>query len=122
EVILHLISHSRKTNQIDQIMDALAQVEGAYCLVILTDDKLIAVRDPNGFRPLALGKKDDAFLVASETCAFDIIGAEYIRDVEPGEVLIIDRNTIDTKEPTSLFLTPKPDSRTAQCIFEYVYF
>ncbi len=122
EVILHLIAHSKKKNQIDQIMDALAQVQGAFCLVILTDDKLIAVRDPNGFRPLALGKKDNAFLVASETCAFDIIGAEYIRDVEPGEVLIIDRNAIESQEPQSLFLTPKPGSRTAQCIFEYVYF
>jgi hypothetical protein len=67
-------------------MDALQQIEGAYCLVILTDDKLIAVRDPNGFRPLALGRIDGSYTVASETCAFDIIGAEYIRDVEPGEV------------------------------------
>jgi len=122
EVILHLISHSKTTNQMDQIMDALNQIEGAFCLVILTDDKLIAVRDPNGFRPLALGKKDDAFLIASETCAFDIIGAEYIRDVEPGEVLVIDRNTIETKEPKSYFIPQKPNSRTAQCIFEYVYF
>lgn len=122
EVILHLISHSKKTNQIDQILEAVQQVEGAFCLVILTDDKLIAVRDPNGFRPLAFGKKDGAYLVASETCAFDIIGAKYIRDVEPGEVLIIDRNTVETGEPKSFFLPKKPNSRTAQCIFEYVYF
>src|SRR5690606_32762196 len=78
ELILHLIAQSKEEDQMDQIMDALHQIEGAYCLVLLTDDKLIAVRDPNGFRPLALGKVDGKFVVASETCAFDIINAEYI--------------------------------------------
>ena len=107
ELILHLISHSRKENQIDQVLDALHQIEGAYCLVILTDDKLIAVRDPNGFRPLALGMKDGAFVVASETCGFDIINAEYIRDVEPGEVLIIDRNSDPSEPLKSYFLDAK---------------
>lgn len=122
ELILHLISHSRKENQIDQVMEALNQIEGAYCLVILTDDKLIAVRDPNGFRPLALGRIDGAYTVASETCAFDIINAEYIRDIEPGEVLIIDRNGSSDKALTSYFLNPIEDTDTSQCIFEYVYF
>src|SRR6056297_206391 len=122
ELILHLISHSREKNQMDQILDALGQIEGAYCLVILTDDKLIAVRDPNGFRPLCLGKIDGAYTVASETCAFDIIGAEYIRDVKPGEVVVIDRNAIDADEPRSYFLEPKTDTDSSQCIFEYVYF
>lgn len=122
ELILHLISHSREENQMDQIMDALSQIEGAYCLVILTDDKLIAVRDPNGFRPLALGIIDGAFTVASETCAFDIIGAEYIRDVEPGEVLVVDRDAAIEKEPKSYFLEAKEDTTISQCIFEYVYF
>jgi len=122
ELILHLISKSSKTDQIDQIMDALRQIEGAYCLVILTDDKLIAVRDPNGFRPLALGLIDGSYAVASETCAFDIIGAEYIRDVAPGEVLVIDRNSDREQEPTSLFLEKKHGTDTSQCIFEYVYF
>lgn len=122
ELILHLISHSRKEDQMDQIMDALSQIEGAYCLVILTDDKLIAVRDPNGFRPLALGMIDGAFTVASETCAFDIIGAEYIRDVEPGEVLVIDRDAAAEEEPKSYFLEAKEDTTISQCIFEYVYF
>ena len=89
EMILHLISHSKKETEIERILDAMHQIEGAYCLVILTDDKLIAVRDPNGFRPLALGTIDGAYVVASETCAFDIIGAEYIRDVAPGEVLVL---------------------------------
>lgn len=122
ELILHLISHSKENSQIDQILDALNQIEGAYCLVILTDDKLIAVRDPNGFRPLALGMIDGAYAVASETCAFDIIDAKYIRDVEPGEVLVIDRNAADNKEPVSYFLEPKAGTSTSQCIFEYVYF
>lgn len=122
ELILHLISHSREEDQMDQIMDALSQIEGAYCLVILTDDKLIAVRDPNGFRPLALGKIDGSYTVASETCAFDIIGAEYIRDVEPGEVLIIDREATEEQNPKSLRLEPKAGTKSSQCIFEYVYF
>ncbi len=122
ELILHLVAHSKKDTLIEQIVDALHQIEGAYCLAILTDDKLIAVRDPNGFRPLAFGKKDGAFMVASETCAFDINNAEYIRDVEPGEILIIDRNTIESGEPQSLFLDRKPGSEVSQCIFEYVYF
>lgn len=121
ELILHLISRSPKETVLEQIMDALGQIEGAYCLVILTDDHLIAVRDPNGFRPLALGKKDDAYLVASETCAFDIIEAEYVRDVEPGEVLIIDRK-VSEGEPKSQSLAPKNGTKTSQCIFEYVYF
>lgn len=122
ELILHLISHSDKETQIDQIMDALQQIEGAYCLVILTDDKLIAVRDPNGFRPLSLAKKDESWLVASETCAFDINNADYLRDVKPGEVVIIDRETLDSDEPRSLFLNRKPDTGVSQCIFEYIYF
>ena len=122
ELILHLISHSRKEKQIDQVLEALSLIEGAYCLVILTDDKLIAVRDPNGFRPLALGRIDGAYTVASETCAFDIINAEYIRDVEPGEVLVIDRKAVETGEPESFFMERKEGSETSQCIFEYVYF
>ena len=109
-------------NQLDQIMDALHQIEGAYCLVMLTDDALIAVRDPNGFRPLALGKVDGKFCVASETCAFDIINAEYIRDVEPGEVIIIDREAVKDDEPKSFKIAPKSGTDTSQCIFEYVYF
>lgn len=122
ELILHLISHSREQDQLDQILDALHQIEGAYCLVILTDDKLIAVRDPNGFRPLALGMIDGAYTVASETCAFDIIGAEYVRDIEPGEVIVIDREATGNREPKSFYLEPKPGTGSSQCIFEYVYF
>ncbi|MDX1673075.1 MAG: amidophosphoribosyltransferase, partial [Balneolaceae bacterium] len=122
ELILHLISQSQKDQQIDQILEALEQVEGAYSLVLLTDDKLIAVRDPNGFRPLALGKIDGSYCVASETCAFDIINAEYVRDIEPGEVLVVDRQTSTTGEPVSYHLEPEYGTDTSQCIFEFVYF
>jgi amidophosphoribosyltransferase len=122
ELILHLIARSRKTNQIDQILDALSHVEGAYCLVILTDENLIAVRDPNGFRPLALGRLGEAFVVASETCAFDMVGATYTRDVQPGEVVIINRNSLDKNDVESRFLSAKPGTPSSQCIFEYVYF
>ena len=122
ELILHLIAQSKYDDQMDQIMDALNQIEGAYCLVILTDDKLIAVRDPNGFRPLCLGKKDGAFCVTSESCALDINGAEYIRDIEPGEVLVIDHDADITNTPKSFHIAPKEGTSTSQCIFEYVYF
>ena len=122
ELILHLISHSQKETQLEQVLEALEQVEGAYSLVMLTDDKLIAVRDPNGFRPLCLGKVDGSYCVASETCAFDIIDAEYIRDVEPGEVLVIDQDADSTSEPDSYQLDAEYGTDTSQCIFEYVYF
>lgn len=122
ELILHLVSHSQKDTQIEQVLEALGQVEGAYSLVLLTDDKLIAVRDPNGFRPLALGKVDGSYCVASETCAFDIIDAEFIRDIEPGEVLVMDQDTGSDSEPESYHLEPEYGTDTSQCIFEYVYF
>jgi amidophosphoribosyltransferase len=122
ELILHLISHSQKESQLEQVLDALEQIEGAYSLVMLTDDKLIAVRDPNGFRPLALGKVNGSYCVASETCAFDIIDAEYIRDVEPGEVLVIDQDGGSDAEPKSYHLDAEYGTDTSQCIFEYVYF
>lgn len=129
EIILHLAARSKQTDQLMQIKEALEQVRGAYSLVILTDDNLIAARDPHGFRPLALGKlppKDegltgDAYIVASETCAFDIIGAEYVRDIQPGEMLVIDRHGVISGELKSYWL----QSGTAQphpCIFEYIYF
>lgn len=122
ELILHLISHSKEKTQLGQILEALRQIEGAYCLVILTDTKMIAVRDPNGFRPLALGTIDGSYAVASETCAFDIIGAEFMRDVEPGEVVVIDREATDNQALESYFLDAKEGTTSSQCIFEYVYF
>ncbi len=127
ELILHLIAQSRREKQLDQIIDALAQVEGGYALAILTDDSLVAIRDPNGFRPLALGRLniDDpdprsAYCVASETCAFDMIGATYVRDIEPGEILVIDREGCKR----GIFNSTKLSGRhgISQCIFEYIYF
>lgn len=122
ELILHLIAQSKETGQLNQIMDALHQIEGAYCLMLQTDDSLIAVRDPNGFRPLCLGKLDDAFVATSESCALDIIGATYLREIKPGEVLVIDKNSIGQSEPRSYFLPRKSGTDTAACIFEFVYF
>ncbi|MCI0706765.1 MAG: amidophosphoribosyltransferase [Ignavibacteriae bacterium] len=129
EAILHLAARSKETEQVLQIKDALEKVRGAYSLVILTDGGLIAARDPYGFRPLALGKlppKDgtqtgDAYVVASETCAFDIIGATYIRDVAPGEILVIDQQGVMSGELKSLWVNLKAD-KPHPCIFEYIYF
>jgi len=121
EVILHLIARSKEKDQIDQIRDALSQVRGAFSLVILTDNALIAARDHSGFRPLALGRKGETFLVSSETVGFDIIDAEYVRDVQPGEIVIIDDRARQTGEVTSIRI----DDRAASphhCIFEYIYF
>ena len=127
ELILHLIAQSRRAKTLDQIIDALAQVEGGYALAILTDDCLVAVRDPNGFRPLALGRYENggptprtAYCVASETCAFDMIGATYVRDIEPGEILVIDQEGCRTGEFHKTQLTSRHG--VSQCIFEYVYF
>jgi amidophosphoribosyltransferase len=125
ELILHLIAQSRRTRRIDQIVDALTQVEGAFSLAILTDEALIAVRDPSGFRPLALGRRTArdgsvSYCVASETCAFDLIGAEYVRDVAPGEIVVIDRDTLASGELRSFHLAQRYG--VSQCVFEYVYF
>ena len=121
EIILHLIARSREKEQIRQIIDALNQIHGAFSVTILTDDKLIAARDPHGWRPLAVGKLGEAFVVASETCAFDIIDAKYLCDVEPGEVLVFDRGSLKTGEAKSYHLQ-KTNSQPNFCIFEYIYF
>ncbi len=121
EIILHLIARSRQSSQIMQIKDALDQVDGAYSLVMLTDKSLIAARDPYGFRPLALAKLNGAYVVASETCAFDIIGAEYIGDVMPGEILVIDEEGIRSGELKSYHVS-KRSPEPHHCIFEYIYF
>ncbi|MDT3696967.1 MAG: amidophosphoribosyltransferase [Ignavibacterium sp.] len=121
EVILHLIARSRLDNQIDQIVEALRRIEGAYCLVILTDDKLIAARDPLGFRPLSIGKLGNAFLAASETCAFDIQHADFVREVEPGELIVIDDEVIKTKQIKSYKINGDHQPKK-YCVFEYIYF
>ena len=121
EIILHLIARSAQKDQIEQIREALRTVAGAYSFVLLTDTALVAARDPYGIRPLALGKMKDAYVVASETCAFDIIGAEYIRDVAPGELLVIDRSVLETGTVISSRIDDRP-VQPHHCIFEYVYF
>jgi amidophosphoribosyltransferase len=121
EIILHLIARSKQKEQILAIKEALDMVEGAYSLVILTNDSLIAARDPHGFRPLALGKIDGAYVVASETCAFDINGAEYIRDIAPGEIVVIDKDAMATGNVKS-YWAAKKSSQPHYCIFEFIYF
>ncbi|MFH1008789.1 MAG: amidophosphoribosyltransferase [Candidatus Latescibacterota bacterium] len=115
ELILHLAARSQAETTEERIIEALGQVEGAWCLTFATKDQLIAARDPYGFRPLCLGRLDDAWIIASESCALDIVGAEYVRDVEPGEVIVIDHDGMRTRKAFSA-------SRRAFCIFEYIYF
>src|SRR3569833_2226221 len=115
EVILHLIARSRKARFVDRFIDALSQIEGGYALVALTNKKLIGVRDPLGIRPLVLGDLNGKPVLASETCALDMIGARFVRDVAHGEMVVIDRNGIES-------LRPFPAARARPCIFEYVYF
>ena len=115
EVIIHLIATSRFDTVIDRIVSALQQVEGAYSIVALHNDTLIGVRDPYGVRPLVLGEFDGSYVLASETCALDIIGAQYVRDIEPGEMVVIDHEGLHTTRPFGR----KPHRF---CIFEYIYF
>ncbi|MFM8552135.1 MAG: amidophosphoribosyltransferase, partial [Nitrospiraceae bacterium] len=94
EVMIHLIAHSRGDTLLSRIIDALSQVRGSFSVVILTDDAVIACRDPHGFRPLCLGRLKDSWLVASETCAFDLIGAEAVREIEPGELVVLNQDGV----------------------------
>jgi amidophosphoribosyltransferase len=118
EVILHLMAKSRFHGTRDRLIEALTQIEGAYSLVALTTKKLIGVRDPLGVRPLVLGKLGNAWILSSETCALDIIGAQFVRDVEPGEMVVISH---ESTEPESKRPFPKA-VRPRFCIFEHVYF
>jgi amidophosphoribosyltransferase len=115
EVILHLLARSESSDLIEALGETLSKVQGAFSLLILTQDSLIAVRDPNGFRPLCLGKLKDTYAMGSETCAFDLIGATYLREVEPGEIVVIRGG-----ELRSVKALHAP--RLAKCIFEQVYF
>jgi amidophosphoribosyltransferase len=121
EVILHLIARSKLNNQVDQIKEALQKIEGAFSLVLITDDKLVAARDPNGFRPLVIGKLNNAYIVTSETCAFDLISAEFIREVQPGEIVVIDDEVIKTEDIKSYNIHDSVSPKK-HCIFEYIYF
>ncbi len=115
EVIIHLIALSHENTTLDRLISALRRVEGSYSLVILTNKELIAARDPYGFRPLVLGKSKNSFVVSSETCAFDLIEADYIREIEPGEILHITKDGIKAYNPFKK-VSPK------YCVFEYIYF
>jgi len=115
ETIVQLIAKSKRSKVIDKIIDALFKIQGGYALTILTDKKLIGVRDPFGIRPLIIGKLEKSYVLASETCALDIIGAKFIREIENGEVVIISSNGIES-------IKPFPKTKERPCIFEYIYF
>lgn len=116
ETLVHLIARTQSDSLVDRVCESLRQVKGAYSLTFLTETRMIAVRDPSGFRPLSLAKLDGAFVVASESCAFDLIEAEYIRELEPGEMLVIDKQGLKS------FFPLEPEVRHTPCIFEYIYF
>jgi amidophosphoribosyltransferase len=115
EVIIHLMAIGRGTSVVDRLVSAMRQVEGAYSLVALSNVGLIGVRDPHGVRPLVLGQLGDAYILASETCGLDIIGADFVRDIEPGEVVLIDEGGVHS-------LHPFREQKKRFCIFEYIYF
>ena len=115
ETIVQLIAQSKRPKIIDKIIDALFQIQGGYALTILSDKKLIGIRDPFGIRPLIIGKINKSYVLASETCALDIIGAKFIREVENGEIVVINENNLES-------IKPFPNVKARPCIFEYIYF
>ena len=115
EVIIHLIARSRAASMVDRVVEALYQIQGAYSLLLLTEKRLIAIRDPRGFRPLSIGRLKDAWIFSSETCALDLIEARFVRDVSPGEVVVVDEGGI-----SSFF--PFPKIKASPCVFEFIYF
>ena len=119
EVVLSLIARSRKKTLEERVAEAANAIKGAFAILIMSNDKLIAFRDPYGFRPLCLGRLDHGWVVASETCALDLVGAHYVRDIKPGEMIVIDDAD---KEPTSLTYAQHQPEHRAHCIFEFVYF
>jgi len=115
ETIVQLIAKSKRNKTIDKVIDAIFQIQGGYALVMLTQHILIGVRDPHGIRPLVIGKIKDSYVFTSETCALDIIGAKYIRDVENGEVVYVENNKLKS-------IKPFPSRKVRPCVFEYIYF
>ncbi len=115
ETIVQLIAKSKRNKTIDKIIDALFQIQGGYALVMLTQKKLIGVRDPFGIRPLVIGKLKNSYVLASETCALDIIGAKYLREVQNGEIILIEDNNLKS-------IKPFPEQKVRPCVFEYIYF
>jgi len=115
ETIVQLIAKSKREKFIDKLIDVLFQIQGGYSLILLTNKKLVGIRDPLGIRPLVIGKLKNSFIFASETCALDIVGASFVREVENGEIVIIENNEIKS-------LKPFPKQKSRPCIFEYIYF
>jgi amidophosphoribosyltransferase len=115
ETIVQLIAKSKRPKTIDKVVDAIFQIQGGYALVMLTQNSLIGVRDPYGIRPLVIGKLGNSFVLASETCALDIIGATFVRDVENGEIVLIENNKLES-------IKPFPPKKVRPCVFEYIYF
>jgi len=115
ETIVQLIAKSKKNKVVDKIIDTLFKIQGGYALTILTDKELIGIRDPFGIRPLVIGKLDKSYILASETCALDIIGAKFVREVENGEIIVINESGLES-------IKPFPKIKERSCIFEYIYF
>ena len=115
ETIVQLIAKSKRNKTVDKVIDAIFQIQGGYALVMLTQNTLIGVRDPYGIRPLIIGKIEDSYVLASETCALDIINAKYVRDVENGEIVLIENNELKSFKPF-------PARKVRPCVFEYIYF
>jgi len=115
EVVVHLLSKCKKKDGVERLKEVLSKIEGAFSLLFLTETKLIAARDPSGFRPLVLGKMGESYIVASETVAFDLIGAEFVREIEPGEIVIISEDGLESHRFAQ-------NQKKNHCIFEYVYF
>ena len=115
EVIVHLMAQAKSVSFVDRAAEALRQVNGAYSLILMTENELLAARDPRGFRPLCLGKLDGAYIVASETCVMDLIEAEFIREIEPGELILINEKGLQ-----SFFPFKKEEAK--HCVFEHIYF
>jgi amidophosphoribosyltransferase len=115
EVILHLIARSREKTLEDMVVDAVRQLRGAFSFLLMTTDKLIGVRDPQSLRPLCLGRLEDSFIITSESCALDILGATYVRDFEPGELVVVDERGITSRKVFE-------STKLAKCIFEFIYF
>ncbi len=115
ETIVQLIAKSRREKFIDKLIDALFQIQGGYSLVLMTNKKLVGVRDPFGIRPLVIGKLKNSYIFASETCALDIVGAKFIREVENGEIVVIEKDSLKS-------IKPFPKQKVRPCVFEYIYF
>ena len=115
ETIVQLIAKSRREKFLDKLIDALFQIQGGYSLILMTNKKLVGVRDPFGIRPLVVGKLKNSFIFASETCALDIVGATFIREIENGEIVVVENNQLKS-------IKPFPKQKPRPCIFEYIYF